>query len=106
VTKKLDMARPPSPCGVGCLHVVAPPGTEVPDSAGFRGRMRDATSDAALNRSDAHPVEMNIIGFLMARRYRERVLEEIGKGSARGAGWWSRRLIQLYEEAGLVRLER
>jgi hypothetical protein len=63
--------------------------------------MRDAASDAALNPSDAHP-----LGVLTARRYRERVDVEIGKASERRARWCSRRLVQLYEDAGLVRLDR
>lgn len=70
--------------------------------------MGDATGDATLNRGDAHlVVERNEAGFLKAAgRYRERVDVEIGKGSVRGARWWSRRLIQLYEDAGWVRLDR
>jgi hypothetical protein len=69
--------------------------------------MRDATSDTTLNRSDAHPAEINAVGFLkVAGRYRERVDVEIGKASERGARWWSRRLVQLYEDAGLVRLDK
>jgi hypothetical protein len=95
MTKMLEMARPPSPRGVRYPDVVARPGSGVPDSAGFRREMRDT-----------HPIEMNAVEFLTARRYRERVDEEIGKGSERGARWWSRRLVQLYEEAGLVRLDK
>jgi hypothetical protein len=101
VTKMLDMARPPSPCGGGCPHAVARPGTDVADSAGSRREMLDATHDAAVNPRDAHP-----LGVLTARRYRERVDVEIGKASERGARWWSRRLVQLYEDAGLVRLDK
>jgi hypothetical protein len=36
-------------------------------------------------------------------RYRERVETEIGQGSEWGARWWSRRLVKVCEEAGLVR---
>jgi hypothetical protein len=61
----------------------------------------DAASAAASSGSDANP-----IGVSTARRYRERVDVEICKASARGARWWSRRLVQLYEDAGLVRLEK
>jgi len=39
-------------------------------------------------------------------RYRERVEIEIGKGSERGARWWSRRLVEVCEEAGLVRHDK
>jgi hypothetical protein len=106
VTKMLDLARPSGPSGGRSPLVVARLGTDVPGSAGFGREMRDATSDAALNRTDAHPVEMNVVEFLEARRYRERVDEEVGKGSDRAARWWSRRLVQLYEEAGLVRLDK
>jgi hypothetical protein len=107
VTKMLDMARPPSPCGGRWPHVVARPGTDVPDPAGLRMRMRDAASGAALNCSEAQPVKMSEVGFLkLAGRYRERVDVEIGKASERGARWWSRRLVQLYEDAGLVRLDK
>src|SRR5437016_1293743 len=103
----LDMARSPGSCGTRCLHVVARRVTDVPDSAGFRGGMRDATSDAASNRRDAHLVKMKEVGFLrVVGRYRERVDVEIGKASERGARWWSRRLVQLYEDVGLVRLDK
>ena len=39
-------------------------------------------------------------------RYRERVDIENGKASEHGARWWSRRLVEVYEEAGLVRLDK
>lgn len=106
MTKVLDMACPLGPCGSRCPHVVARPVTDVPGSAGFRRGMRDATSAAALNRSDASLVKMNEVGFLKALScYRELVDVEIGRASEHGARWWSRRLVQLYEEAGLVRLD-
>ena len=76
MTKMLDMARPSGPSGSRSPHVVT------------------------------RPVELNVVEFLKARRYRERVDEEIGKASERGARWWSRRLVQLYEAAGLVRLDK
>ena len=107
MTKMLEMARPSGPCGGRCLHAVARPVTDVPGSAGFRGGMRDATSDAALNRSDALLVEMNDVGFLKALGcYRELVDVEIGRASEHGARWWSRRLVEVSEEAGLVRLDK
>jgi hypothetical protein len=31
---------------------------------------------------------------------------EIGRASEHGARWWSRRLVEVFEEAGLVRLDR
>jgi hypothetical protein len=58
------------------------------------------------NRSDAHPVELNAVEFLTALRYRERIDEDIDEASERDARWWSRRLVQLYDEAGLVRLAK
>jgi len=62
--------------------------------------------DAASNRSDALLIKMTEAGYRKAfGRYREQVDVEIGQGSARGASWWSRRLVQLYEDAGLVFLD-
>ena len=107
MAKMLDMTRPPDPCTGPCSHVVARPGADFSDSAGFGREIRDVTSDAALNRRDARPFKINEAGFLMVvDRYRERVDVEIGKASERGARWWSRRLVQLYEGAGLVRLDK
>ena len=80
MVKMIDIARPSSPSLT---------------------RGVSAASDAAWSRSDAPT-----LGILVARRYRERVDVEIGKASARGARWWSRRLVQLYEDAGLVRLDK
>ena len=55
----------------------------------------------------ADPARINDVGFLESLgRYRERVDVEIGKASEHGARWWSRRLVEVYEEAGLVRLEK
>jgi len=101
MTKMLSMARPSSPNLGRCPEVVARPGTGGCDSAGFGRGLCDAASDASSSRRDAHS-----LGVLMARRYRERVDVEIRKASERGARWWSRRLVQLYEDAGLVRLDR
>ena len=105
MTKMLDMTRPPSAYGRR-PHLIARPSTDVPGSGGFGRGTYGATSAAVSNRSDVLRVEMNAIEFLTARRYRERVDDEIREGSERGARWWSRRLVQLYEEAGLVRLDR
>jgi len=55
---------------------------------------------------DARPADLNAVEFLTARRYRERVDDEIRDRSDLGARWWSRRLVQLYEQAGLVRLDK
>jgi hypothetical protein len=105
MTKTLDMAHPP--CGDRCARVVARPAPDVPDSTGFRRGVRDGTSGAASNRRRAPLVKMNVEGFLKASgRYRERVEVEIGKASERGARRWSRRLVRLYEDVGLVRLDK
>lgn len=100
MTKMIDMARPSRPSLGRRPQVVARPGTDAYDSAGFQRGAGDAASDAARSPSHAHS-----LGVLMARRYRERVDVEIRKASERGARWWSRRLVQLYEDAGLVRLD-
>jgi hypothetical protein len=108
VTKMLDRTPHPDSCDCRRPHVVARPVTEARDSAGFGRGMRGWPSDAQVNRSDAPLVlKMTAIGFLNALgRYRDRVDVEIGKASERGARWWSRRLVQLYEEAGLVVLDK
>ncbi len=55
----------------------------------------------------ARLVRTNETGVLKALgRYRERVDVEIGKASEHGARWWSRRLVEVCQEAGLVRLEK
>ena len=72
-----------------------------PSSPSLRRGVDDEANDAALSRSDAP-----LLGVLTARRYRDRVDVEISRASERGARWWSRRLVQLYEDAGLVRLDK
>jgi hypothetical protein len=53
----------------------------------------------------ARLLTMNEVGFWEALgRYRERVSIEIGKASVDGARWWSRRLVEVSERAGLIRL--
>jgi hypothetical protein len=105
--RMLDMARPPGPCGGRCPNAVARPGSNVPGCADYRRGMRDVTDAAASSRSHALLVKMSAVGFLKAfRLYRERVDVEIGKASEHGARWWSRRLVEVYEEAGLVRLDK
>lgn len=45
-------------------------------------------------------------GFLKGlNAYREMVDVEIGRSSDQGARWWSRRLVEMSEEAGLLRLD-
>ena len=106
MTKMHDMAHPHGLCSGWCPDVVERAITDVA-SAGFSRGTRDTTSDAALNRSDALLIKMTEAGYLKAfGRYREQVDVEIGQGSARGARWWSRRLVQISEDAGLVRLDK
>jgi hypothetical protein len=106
VTKMHDMAHPHGLSSGWCPDVVERAITDAASAAFSRGT-RDTTSDAALNRSDALLIKMTEAGYLKAfGRYREQVEVEIGQGSARGASWWSRRLVQLYEDAGLVRLDK
>jgi hypothetical protein len=55
----------------------------------------------------ARLAKLNKVGFFKALgRYRERVDLEIGKASEHGARWWSRRLVEVCQETGLVRLEK
>ena len=52
-----------------------------------------------------HVAKMNAVGFSRTLGcYRDLVDIEIRGASEHGARWWSRRLVQVYEEAGLVRL--
>ena len=106
MTKMHDMAHPHGLCSGWCPDAVERAVTDAA-SAGFRRGMRDTTSDAASNRSDALLIKMTEAGYSRAfARYREQVDAEIGNASERGARWWSRRLVQLYEDAGLVRLDK
>jgi len=81
MTKLLGRAHPhtPGPCSGWCPDAVAHALTDKMKEAGL------------LKASDL---------------YRWQVDVEIGKASERGARWWSRRLVQLYEDAGLVRLDK
>ena len=55
----------------------------------------------------AHPNQEDEVGLKKALgRYRLRVGIEIAKASEHGARWWSRRLVELCEEAGLVRIDK
>ena len=106
MTKMHDMAHPHGLCSGWCPDVVERVITDVASAALSRGT-RDTTSDAASNHSDALLIKMTEAGYLKAfGRYRDQVDVEIGNASARGARWWSRRLVQLYEDAGLVRLDK
>ena len=106
MTKMHDMAHPHGLCSGWCPDVVERTLTDAA-SPGFNRGTQDTTSDAAANRSDALLIKMTEAGYLKAfGRYREQVDVEIGNASARGARWWSRRLVQLYEDAGLVRLDK
>jgi hypothetical protein len=106
MAKMLDMTRSSGACGDRCQHA-AHPVSDVPDSAGFRGEMRVATSDAGLDSSEALLVKMNEVGLLKTLGcYRELVDVEIARASEFGARWWSRRLVELYGDAGLVRLDK
>jgi hypothetical protein len=107
MTKMLDMACSSGSCGGSCPRVVAPAVIDGPGSGGLRTEVLDATSEAALNRGYASLVKMYEDGFLRTLRlYRELVGLEIGRASEYGARWWSRRLVDVSEEAGLVRLDK
>ncbi|HKF44064.1 MAG TPA: hypothetical protein VKG01_13250 [Thermoanaerobaculia bacterium] len=101
MTKMLDMACSSCSCGGGCPRVAGASG-----SAGLRTDVLDATNGAALNPGDASLVRMHEAEFLKTLGlYRELVDLEIGRASEYGARWWSRRLVEMSEEAGLVRLD-
>src|SRR5260370_34179008 len=96
-----DMAQPDGRCSGWCPDAVERAVTDAA-SAGFRRGMRDATSDAAPNRVGAPLVKRYEVGFLnLFSLFRERVDVEIGRASAHGARRWTRRLVRLYEDAGL-----
>ena len=106
MTKMLDMPCSSGSCGGGCPRVVARAVTGAGSSAGLKTEVLDATSEAALKRGDASLVKMYEDGFLKTRGlYRELVGLEIGRASEYGARWWSRRLVEVSQEAGLVRLD-
>jgi hypothetical protein len=107
MTKMLDMACSSGSCGGSCPRVVARAITDAPGSTGLRTEVLDATTKAALNRSDASLVRKYEAGFLKTLGlYRELVGLEIGRASEYGALCWSRRLVDMSEEAGLVRLDK
>ena len=106
MTKMHDMAHPHGLCSGWCPDAVERAVTDAA-AAGFRRGMRDATSDAAGNRGEAHQFKRNEFGFLnLFSLFRERVDAEIRRASAHGARRWTRRLVRLYEDAGLVRFDK
>ena len=101
MTKMLDMACSSGSCGGSCPRVAGASG-----SAGLRMEVLDTATEAALNQSDAFLVRRYEAEFLKTLGlYRELVDLEIGRASEYGARWWSRRLVEMSEEAGLVRLD-
>jgi hypothetical protein len=94
MTKMLDMACSSGSCGGSCPR------------AGLRTEVLDPTTEAAMNRDNASLVKKYEAGLLKTLGlYRELVGLEIGRASEYGARWWSRRLVDMSEEAGLVRLD-
>ena len=105
MTKMHDMAHPHGLCSGWCPEVVERSITDTA-SAEFRTGTRGTTSDAASS-SESLLIKMTEAGYSRAfGRLREQVDVEIRNASERGARWWSRRLVQLYEDAGLVRLDK
>lgn len=97
MTKMLEMACSSGSCGGS--------GGSCP-RAGLTTEVLDATNEA-LNRGNASLVKMYKVGFLKTLSlYRELVDIEIRRASEHGARWWSRRLVEMSEEAGLVRLDQ
>ena len=94
MTKMLDTARPSGPCSGSCPRVVARPVT-------------DAPVESTLNRTDASLIKMYEAGLLKTLGlYRMLVDLEIGRASEWGARWWSRRLVEVYEESVLARFDQ
>ena len=103
MTKTLDRACPSGSCCGRCPNAVTRPLAAVPGSAGLGAGTRDET----LDRSGASLVQRYKAGLLKTLGlYREMVGLEIGRASEYGASWWSRRLVEVSEEAGLVRLDQ
>jgi hypothetical protein len=64
-------------------------------------------NEPGAGRSNAVTRPLILRGFLNGLcAYREMVAVEIGRASENGARWWARRLIEVSEQAGLVRLEK
>jgi len=95
MAKVLDVVCSSGSCGGSCPR------------AALRTEAIDATNGAEPNRSQASLVKKYEEGFLKTLGlYRELVGLEIGRASEYGARWWSRRLVEMSEEAGLVRLDQ
>lgn len=106
MTKVVDVARPSGVCCGSCSRTAARPVAGVHGFTDLGGGLRGATSGAVLNRRGASSVRLFGAGLLKTLSlYREMVDIEIGRGSEHGARWWSRRLVRVSEEAGLVRLD-
>ena len=104
--KMLELALTPGACGDSCQNGVTRPITAVSDSAGFAAGTREVTSDGTLTRGAAALVRRLEAGILRALGLaRELVDLDIGRASEYGARWWSRRLVEMYEDAGFVRLD-
>jgi hypothetical protein len=82
MTKMTETACPSAPWGGSLANAVTRPLAAVRSSAGLP--------------NSAMPSDL----------YRKLVDLEIGRASEHGARWWSRRLVEVFEEAGLVRLDR
>jgi hypothetical protein len=107
VTKMVDMACSSGSCGESCPRVVARAVADASGFAGLKTEVLDATNEAALNCGNASLVKRYEAGFLKTLGlYRELVGLEIGRASEYGARWWSRRLVDMSEEAGLVSLDK
>jgi hypothetical protein len=90
----LEMACSSGSCGGSCPRV------------GLTTEVLDATNEAP-NRGNASLVKMYKVGLLKTLSlYRELVDIEIRRASEHGARWWSRRLVEMSEEVGLVRLDQ
>ena len=101
MTKTLDRACPSGSCCGRCPNAVTRPLAAVPGSLG--AGTREATSTG----SGASLVKRYEAGLLKTLGlYRELVGLEVGRASEYGARWWSRRLVEMSEEAGLVRLDQ
>ena len=107
MAKMVDGTLPSGVCCGSCPRTAARPVAGVHAFTALGGGLRGAASGAALNRRGATSVRRFGAGLLKTLSlYREMVDIEIGKGSEHGARWWSRRLVQVSEEARLVRLDR
>ena len=106
MTKTLNSACPRDSCCGRCSNAVTRPIAAVSGSAGLGAGARATAGDSTPHRSDASLVRKFEAGVLKTLGlYRELVGLEIGRASEYGARWWSRRLVEVSEEEGLVRLD-